>query len=342
MRKFWAVFLVILVLTGSSLAAVEINLLNSGLRWTSPDSKSKLTLQENYFKIEAGSGSFKAVNQTPIETTTSDHDMLAIRARSSKPGLVELFWAARRDQFSILRNYPFYVTNNFQTNLINLAAYSRDGSVINHLLLMGPGTLEISEIKLVKSNLRQKALSGWQEFFGPLSRTQDGMEFLVIRSPRLFGLSYFYLLNLLLIVLLLIVLLFRGQKDLSRAFLLSLLVCWGIAELNGLRNNILSVQRDARYLGKTLEIKREMMNEDDLYAFIKFVDRQLPPAAAFDVSTTRGYYNFRIAYYLYPRDYSGNADFLLVYDGTIDHQIQKKYELWKTFRPGAYIYKGRS
>jgi hypothetical protein len=322
MRKFWAVFLVIFALAGTALAAAEIDLLTPGPGWTS-----------------AVRGGFQIVNAAALGISTQDYDLLSIKIRSTRSGLAELYWAPRRDQFSIYRNYPFYVADRYETNLINLAAYNRDGSVINHFLLVSEGTLEISELKLIKSNPWQKVLAGWQEFFGPLSRTQDGMEYLVIRSPRLFGSSFMYLSNAFLLVLLLAVLLLRGKKDLRRAFLLILLTCWGLAELNSLRNNFLAVQRDVPYLGKTLETKRAIMNEGDFYAFIKFAGRELPPAASFEIATARPYYDYRAAYYLYPRDYLKGADYLLVYDGRLERRALKKYKLWKTFRPGAYIYK---
>jgi hypothetical protein len=88
-----------------------------------------------------------------------------------------------------------------------------------------------------------------------------------------------------------------------------------------------------------LEEKRALINGDDFYAFIKFADRELPPAASFDVLTSHPYYNFRAAYYLHPRDYQPASAYLLVYDGAIDRQALRKYKLWRTFRKGAYIFK---
>ena len=325
MRKIWVVFAAIFLLTGAALAVNEINLLTPGAGWIAQ---------------RAGRG-FKYINSTPLGVSTKDYDLLSIKIMTSRPGLAELYWAPRRDQFSIYRNYPFYVKDHYETNLINLAAYNRDGSVINHLLLMSEGTLEIAELKLIKSDLRQKGLAGWQEFFGPLSRTQDGMEFVVIRSPRLFGSSFMYLSNAFLLVLLLAVLLLRGKIDLRRVFLLILLAGWGLAELNSLRNNLLVVRRDANFWGQSLEVKRARLNEGDFYAFIKFADRTLPPAAAFEVATDRPYYNHRAAYYLYPRDYHqvGGADYLLTYDKALDRRALKRYKLLGAFRPGAAVYK---
>lgn len=321
------------------MAANEINLLNPDLRWTASDANTKLIFHDNYLRSEPGRDGSKTVNSVPLGRSTKDYDMLLIKIRSTKSGLAELFWAPRRDQFSIFRNYPFYVDKDYKSNLINLAAYNRDGSRLNHFLLMGNGTFEISEMKLIKSGLGEKAVAAWQEFFGPLSRTSDGMEFLIIRSPRVFGSTFVYLINFLLIIFLFLALIFRNKKDLSRVFLLTLLFFWGAAELNSLRNNFLAIRRDSGYLGKTLEEKRAMMNGGDFYSFLKFAERALPIQASFDVATYGPYYNYRAAYYLYPRIYENGAAFLLVYDAPFDRKAFPHYKLWKTFRPGAYIYK---
>jgi hypothetical protein len=340
MLKLGGLFLAFLLVTGGvSFAESEINLLNPSLHWNASNSQAKLLLHDNYLRAEPKSGELKLINLTPLGLTTSDYDLLAIRIRSPQTGVAELFWAPRRDRFSIHRNYPFYVNNNYRTNLINLAAYNRDGSIINHFLLRGTGTFEISEIKLIKGNLCEKSVAAWQEFFGPLSRTQDTFAFMLICSPRLFGKTFVYFINIFLAVFLLMALMARGKKDLSRVFLLALLVVWSLAELNTLRNNFIVVQRDSGYLGKTLEAKRALINGGDLYAFIKFADRALPAGAAFDVLTSGPSYNYRAAYYLYPRAYETGAAYLLVYDARFAQKTFKHYKLWKTFRQGAYIYK---
>ena len=194
-------------------------------------------------------------------------------------------------------------------------------------------------MELVKSGLWQKAAAGWQEFFGPLSRTQDGMEFLIIRSPRLFGRTFATYLNLFLIIFLLVVLALLKKTDLRRVFLVALLVCWALAELNSLRNTFLSAQREAHFLGQPLETKRALMNGGDYYAFLKFADRALPPGSTFAVSTAGLYYDSRAAYYLYPKSLKTGGRYLLVYDLPFDKKNFRQYKLWKTFRPGVAIYK---
>lgn len=310
MLKACAVFSALLLFSGVALAASEIKL------------------------------STRIVNSIPLNADLKDCDLLAIRVKAAKPGVAELFWAPSRNSFSFRRNYPVYVNDQAKPNLVNLAAYTRDGmTTVNHLLLIAEGPAEITEIKFIRGGLWQKMAAGWQEFFGPLSRTQDGMEYIIIRSPRLFGRPFLSLVNALLFVLLLVVLLLRKKKDLRRAFLAALLVCWGLVELNSLRNNWLAVRRDARYLGQPLEVKRAMINEGDFYAFLKFAERELPVPSSFDVLTYGLDHNFRAAYYLYPRSYGAGGRYLLVYDRPFDKLALKQYKLWKLFRPGAAIYK---
>ena len=323
MRKPCAVFLAILLFSGVCSAARELDLLRPELRWQ--------TVRQ--------AGQSRFVNAVPLNVTAHDYDLVAVRIRSAQAGVAELFWAPSRNSFSTGRNYPFYVNNGAEENLIDLAAYDHDGFPINHLLLMAAGTAEITELKLIKGSPWQKAAAGWQEFFGPLSRTQDGMEFLVIRSPRLFGRTFAFWLNSFLFIFLLAVLALIKKKDLRRAFLVMLLVGWALAELNGLRNNFLAVQRDAHFLGRPLEVKRAMMNEGDLYAFLKFAERELPAGASFDVASSGPYYNDRAAYYLYPKTRATGGRYLLVYDLPFDQKAFPRYRLWKTFRPGAAIYR---
>ena len=324
MRKLWAAIFAVFCLAGAACAAGELNLLNPAPHWGAT----------------TRAGTTRIINAVPLNVSLKDFDLLAVRLRTSGPTVVELYWAPARDKFSRLRNYPFYADGRGQENFINLAAYTRDGAAtLNHFLLAVQGTVEITELKLVKSNLWQKTAAGWQEFFGPLSRLADGMEYIIIRSPRLFGRSFIWLVNCLLFLLLPAVLLLRGRRDLRRVFLILLLAAWGLLELNSLRNNWLTAQRDARYLGRPLEVKRAMMNEGDFYAFLKFAERELPAGATFDTLLAGFDYSFRAAYYLYPKNYEAGGRYLLVYDRPFDRQHFGRYKLWKTFRPGAAIYK---
>ncbi len=324
MRQLGAAIFAVFCLAGAVLAASELNLAGPAPHWAAA--------------VRAGSTRF--INTAPLNVSLKDFALLAVSVRTSSSGVAELYWAPARDKFSPLRNYPFYVDGRGRENLINLAAYTRDGeTTVNHFFIVVPGSAEIAGLKLVKGGPWQLAAAGWQEFFGPLSRTADGLEFLVIRSPRLFGRPFLSLLNALLFACLLIVLLLRGKWDLRRAFLVLLLAGWGLVELNSLRNNWLAVQRDARYLGRPLEVKQAMMNEGDFYAFLKFAERELPAGSVFDVATSHLDYNFRAAYYLYPDKYLAGGPYLLVYDLPLDKKTLGRYRLWKVFRPGAALCK---
>ncbi|MBI5078641.1 hypothetical protein HZB08_01280, partial [Candidatus Saganbacteria bacterium] len=173
----------------------------------------------------------------------------------------------------------------------------------------------------------------------PRGREPDGFNFLVIRSPRLFGRPFLSYLNAFLIVILAGVVLLRSRINLRRPLLFILLSLWVTLELSSLINNWISFQRDRRFWGKSPEEKRIMINPKDFYPFLKFADQQLPPKADLDISASGLYARSYADYYLYPRILKSGAPYFLVFDLKPSPPLLKKYAPWKKFREGAYILK---
>lgn len=310
--------------------APALDLLNHDLDWRSPNRETRIAFKNRHLSVGSERTSNGIYNNHPLNINTRDHDLLIIKMTASKSGIGEVFWAAQDKRFSPLKNYPFYIQRS-GTYYLNLSAYNRDGSTIGYLLLFpfsGPGRAEITEFKLVKGNLLEKAMAAWQEFFGPLGREPDGFNFLVIRSPRLFGRPFLLYVNILLGAALIIALFLRRRRE----FLFLLLACWLLVELSSLLNNWLAFQKSWPFYGQSLEEKHIMLNTKDFYPFLKFADEKLPPGADFDISAAGMDNDFRAQYYLYPRRLKKDAPFLLVFD-----RKTSGLKPWKTFRAGAFI-----
>jgi hypothetical protein len=78
-----------------------------------------------------------------------------------------------------------------------------------------------------------------------------------------------------------------------------------------------------------------MVNPGDFYPFIRFCEKQLPLNAEFDFRIQLVYGDIKAKYYLYPRKFKKDAEYLIVYD----QEPPKGYSPWQTFRPGALILK---
>ena len=341
------VFLTIFSLSVNSFASNELNLLSPAYFWHSPNSSVKIEFKDSQLTVSSTLASTGIYNRLPLRASTKDFDLLLIKMKTTRDGVGEVSWTSREGTFSFLKNYPFYLrrAGQFHVYYINLAAYNRDRSRIDHLLLFpfsGPGTAVIQEFRLTKGDLREKVLAGWQEFFGPGGRMPDGFNFLVIRSPRLFGKPFILYVNYFLLILLAAVILARSKSDFRRHFLLVLLACWILLELSSLLNNWISLRNDWRYFGKSLEEKRAMINTKDYYQFLKFADKMLPPGAGFAIYTPIIYDASRAIYYLYPRPLQSNPPYILVFYQKIGGDISKKYHFWKSFKEGIYILKSKS
>jgi hypothetical protein len=346
-KQLWLLGLAFFLTICPSLAQAELNLLDPALNWRSPDPQTTLRWSEKGLTARNNKATIRLINLRPFRLSTAAYPLLKIKLRTNIDGLAYLFWAKAGDKLIPDRNYPFYVrgARTPQTYYLNLAAYDRERSPLGHFYFfprLGSAEVELTELTALRGNIWQKTLAGWQEFWGPLSRTPDGFDFLVIRSPRLNGRPFIWELNLLLLGLLAIVLALGRKRELWRLFLLFLLILWALVEVNSLRGNWLSVKNDWPFLGKSLDEKRALLNNGDFYAFIKYADRELPPAASFGLATTSLYNRDRAAYYLYPRLELTAPPYLLVFERQLSRATALKYRPWKTFRPGAYILKAKN
>ena len=332
----------ICVLVGVACARDEINLLDSSHLWGSPASKTKIKFTASQLFIVADSSAPGIYNRVALGISTADYDLLMIKMKTSAGGIGEVSWTAKESRFSPFKNYPFYLRppGRYYTYYLNLAGYNLKRQKIDHLLFFpmpGPGTAEIKEFKLIRGTPWEKALAGWQEFFGPRGREPDGFNFLVIRSPRLFGKPFLLYINLALFSFLLIVFLLQSKLNLRLPFIAALFACWLLLEASTLLNQGIALQRDRRFLGKTLEEKRALINTKDFYPFLKFADRELSAGAGYSIKVSGFENDKRTAYYLHPRAYS--SAYLLIFDAKIDKVLLKRYSVWKKFREGAYILK---
>lgn len=326
--KFLSILLLILSLC-SQVGAIP------NLDWRSPNPDTKIELKNSILTVASTASAGGIYNSRPLNISDEDRDLLVIKMRTSSGGIGEVSWRPGGANFSFKRSLPFYLMKpgSYHTYYLNLAAYNRDHALIDHLLffpLPGPGTAEIKELKFVKGDLWEKTLAGWQEFFGPAGREPDGFNFLVIRSPRLFGRPFLLYVNIFLLGFLIIAVAFR----LRRAFLLTLLIVWIMLEMSTLLNNWIAFQRDKVYFGKSLEEKREMINTKGFYDFMKYADRELPAGAGFDIRAAGIYNDLRAQYYLYPRIRYAGAPYLLTFNCKIDRKLLEKYKPWK-----EHIYK---
>jgi hypothetical protein len=344
--KIAIITLLAFTLCSQTLAQNEISLLHSKYLWRSPNPGTKIEFSPSSLTVSSTSSSTGIYNLLPINISSKKYNLLVVKMKTSKDGIGEVSWASENLRFHPLQSYPFYLRKPGQwyTYYLNLSSYHRGSAPINHLLFFpfqGPGTAEIKEIKFIKGTLGEKALAAWQEFWGPRGREPDGFNFLVIRSPRLFGGPFLRYLNYFLLIVLAITFLLKPYLDLRRPFLILLLTFWLFLELSSWVNNWIAFRRDLIFLGKTLEEKRTLINPKDYYPFLKFADQHLPPSSSFEVDTKLPYGKAKAAYYLYPRSLTANAPYLLIFDQEINRNYLKNFYLWKTFRKGAYLLKAK-
>ncbi|KPJ69767.1 hypothetical protein AMJ44_02325, partial [candidate division WOR-1 bacterium DG_54_3] len=216
--------------------------------------------------------------------------------------------------------------------------------------------VEIKQAKIIKGNLLTTIQSGWQEFWGPRGRLVIGSTINTMQSSNLFGrpiFVYIYWLTGFIILIYLGREIFKwtSQKKspplekiilkTGKAAFITVIIFWGLLEINGLFNNWLQFKGDLQYFGKSYEEKLVIANTGDFYHFIRFCENNIPPESSFDMSIPPFYNDIKARYYLYPRKYEKNAPFLVVYDMAPEEDLSAKYSSWKKFREGAYILKKR-
>lgn len=335
-RSFFAGFLFLCLVNSAS----AINLIDGRFNWASPNSDTQVSLQGQTLKITARASAGGIYNRSPLDLATADFPLAVIEMKCSRDGLGELSWAERTTGFSFRNSLPFYLgpPGQFHKYYLNLGCYNRDKIPLNYLLFFpqaGSGEVELRSFQLVKGNLTELALAGWQEFWGPLGREPDAFTWLVIRSPRLFGRTINYYLNLCLAIFLL----YAWRSGKRREFWLALLAAWLCLESSSLLNNWLAFQHDKIYFGKTLEQKRALINARGDYPFLMFADQALPAGAGFDILTPTIRGGSVASYYLYPRTRQPGPPYLLLFKRPFSGELAKKYYVWKTFQPGSYILK---
>lgn len=340
MKRLLTLVILILHFTGLSLAD-EINLLDPKYRWRSPNPETRIEFTDSMLIVSSKKTSSGIYNRLPLNLSTEKYDLLKIELKTSKTGQGEISWISGKQKFSKARSFPFYLKspNTYHAYYLNLKPYN-PSQTIDRILFFpfsGPGRAEIKTLKFIKGSWGEKIMAAWQEFWGPRERGRLGESFLVIKSPRIFGRSIFYYLNLL--ILICAVLLFLIKNTGYTLFLI--LILWGILEVNTLTNNWVLFQHNLPFWGKSLEEKRAMQNVKDFYKFIKFAEKIIPADSSFEILThpKYPYTQARAGYYLYPRKMAENAPYLLIFDAELDRLILTNYKVIEKFRKGAYILK---
>jgi hypothetical protein len=271
----------------------EIDLLSPAYNWRSPNKDTKIIWNDGKLTITSTRSAGGLYNAAPLDD--QKYRLLIIKIKGSRGGLGEVSWTTGQERFSFFKNHSFYLRDG-----LHYIVVGREKESLDHLLLFtgsGPGTTEISELRLVEGTPFELGLAGWQEFWGPVGREPDGINWLVIRSPRLFGQPFVFYLNALLALGLLYALL-TGRR---RRFLFLLLAAWLVLEASSLVSNWIALERNAKYFGQPLEQKHIMINTPGFYRFLLAAEKQLPPGASFQFKTPVIYDDCRANYYLYPR-----------------------------------------
>jgi hypothetical protein len=249
----------------------------------------------------------RLVNTKPLRLSTKQYPLLIVEIKQQGGIIGELSWRAATEPFSFTNSLPFYLRGNNKPGIyyLNLAAYNRSGKEIDQLVIFPAGQGDAAVINsLIASSgsLPERLAAAWQEFWGPTGHEPDPFDFLVRRSPRLWGLPVVLYLNLLLFSLLLIALLVRRRFDPSRYFFGVLVIGWLLLEASSLVGNWTALARTTKFWGKPLETKRALSYPSGFYDFIVKTAKKLPPDATFSFHSARGYKLENPAqYYLYPR-----------------------------------------
>jgi hypothetical protein len=321
--------------------AQELDLLDPAHRWRSPNRATRIIFKDSKLKVSSARSSTGIYNRRPLKLLAKDIDLLEIRMKASRGGLGEISWRSSKEPFAELRSHSFYLgsANKSHTYYFDLKPYLR-GQGIDHVLFfpfIQEGEAELTAFKFIKGDPWQKAMAGWQEFWGPTGRSFTGTSFFILKSPRLFGRSIFFYLNWLVGLSLAVSLMSKRP----RWTILLILALWIMLEASSAVNNWTFFKGDLRFWGKSLEEKRALQNEKDFYQFIKFAEANIPASAGFDVLANPKYHysRQRAAYYLYPRPRQEKANYLLVFDQTPDAKTMRDYRIAARFRKGAYLLK---
>jgi hypothetical protein len=342
-RSIILAFILITTLSLQS-SALEIDLLDPSHSWRSPNRDTQISFADSKLIISSVHSSIGIYNQKPLNLSAKDFNLLIIRMKASKGGIGEISWRSGKEPFAPERNFSFYLKSpdKYHTYYLNLKPYLKEKNIGQVLFFPfnKEGKAELTGFKFIKGTLWQKALAGWQEFWGPIGRNYTGKSFFVLKSPMLFGKSIFFYLNWLIAVSLLVSLLFKRP----RFTITSILVLWILLEASSAVNNWIFFKDDLRFWEKNLEEKRAIQNAKDFYQFMKFAEKKIPPDSDFDLvaAPKYPYSRERAGYYLYPRKLKEKAAYLLIFDLEPGKDILEKYKLIGKFRKGAYILKSKN
>lgn len=359
-RNILMFFLLFLVLCGQSMAAQQEDLLQPWYTWQALNSGTVVSLDDFQLNLRS-QGDFPAVfNRRLLSIILSETDLLVFEMQTSVKGEGSILWSDYQNpQFGQNRRQTFYLgrPNQWKKYYFNLSPSKNDSSRIDHLLInpfMGQGTAQIRALRFVRGNLYLKTLAAIQEFFGPQGRKIVGYTINTMQNPVLFGENIFYYIYWLLGLVILIFFVMEARTwltsmrkplfedafvRLGKNIVIAILIFWALLEMSSWYTNWLNLQDDLPLLGKSLDEKRVMVNSGDFYAFIKFCEENIPPQANFDMRIPPVYNDIKASFYLLPRFYAVESDYIIVYDKSVEDEIWNEYEIKHKFRNGAFILK---
>jgi len=294
---------------------------------------------------------------TPQLTIDSEeYNTIILKMEAKKSGTARIFWANHYDpQFNQPKSIWFSVKAGEHNYIFNLPSQNPNWLGWTKGFLVYPETeIKIKQAKVIKGGLLTNTQSGWQEFWGPRGRSVVGSTINTIQSSNLYGRSIFIYIYWIIGLILVGIILFEIKNyfvlkekppvnilfiNVGKKLFIIAIIFWFILEASTLTNNWREARKDLRLFGKSLNEKRALVNTKDFYPYIQFCKTQLPQNTQFDFRIGGMYNDIKAKYYLYPREYQKNAQFMLIYDHKMEPELLKDYTLWKNFRPGAIILK---
>lgn len=287
---------------------------------------------------------------------SEEYNTLVLNMEAKKSGTARLFWANHYDpQFNQPKSIWFSVKAGDHSYVFNLASQNPNWVGWTKGFLIYPETkVKIKQAKVIKGNLITNIKSGWLEFWGPRGRLVVGSTINTIQSPNLYGKPIFIYIYWLIGLMIVGIIIFEIKNyftikekppinilftNIGKKIFIATIICWFFLEASALSNNWQQAKKDLRLFGKSLNEKRALVNTGDFFPFIQFCKMQLPKQAKFDFRIGGMYNDIKAKYYLYPREYRKNSQFMLIYDHKMEPELLKDYKLWKNFRPGALILK---
>ncbi len=295
------------------------------------------------------------VGAPELNIDAEEFTTIVLRMKSNKSGTARLFWATSFDpKMNEPKSVWFFIdkSNDFKVYTFNLRQQNPYWvGFVGQLLILpenGPEGIEIESAKAVPGSFFGNISAGWREFWGPRGRFVVGSTINTIQPSTLFGRPIYVYIYWLLGLIAAGYFSYKtyqwyGLKkkpsletvwlDTGKRVFMAVIVFWGLLEGNSLFNNWLAFKDDLKYFGKSYRDKLVLANTGDFYPFIEFCQANLPADAEFDFRIQPIYGDIKTKYYLYPRKFRKEAEYLIVYDA----DSAGGYAPWKTFRDKAYI-----